>query len=177
MADFIDVPDLDEPKAEKPKGRPRKYATDAEAKSAKRAKDAERKRKARRERKSRPEADELAELQKAYADLPEVDADPDTPPAPSTQPEPVPAPMGHILLAITDTVAPFVIAKAMKRDASRLGLTASEKERLAPLADAAAEKLLAKTDPVKLFVLTVASIYFAKAQALPKLEGRPKPKP
>lgn len=173
--EFIDVPD-ETPAPEPKAGRPRKYATEAERREAKRIQDRERKKRARTKAKGRAEAgrqdasDELDELRKAYADAPEArpDAEADPVPAPGPEPEPAP-PMGHILLAITDTVAPFVIGKAMRRDTSRLALTAGEKEKLGPLADAAAEKLLAKTDPVRLFVLTVGSLYMAKAQALPKL--------
>lgn len=178
MEDFIEAPEPMEAPPPVAKGRPHKYATPEDAKAAKREQDRVRKRRERREAKGKGKAkpsgmDEVDELRKAYADLPELPEEADPVPGQGA-PEPAPAPMGHILLAITDTVAPFVIAKAMRRDASRLGLTAGEKERLAPLADAAAEKMLAKTDPVKLFILTVSSIYFAKAQALPKLPKQAK---
>ena len=157
-------------KAEK-RGRPRKYANDAERKRAARAREKARKQEA------AGDIPEIAELRKAYADAKETAPEPDPVNGPETPaPEPVAAPMGHALLSIADTLGPLLVGRAMRRDPARIRLTNDEKQRLEPLADAAAEKVLAKTDPVKLFFVTLISIYTAKAQVLPKLE-RAKSKP
>lgn len=169
------------------KGRPRKYATPEEARAAKRAKDAERKRKARERAKEAANAPsagpapdrpgpgpipegalpELEELNAAYSELPES-PDPE-PEAGETDPpsQPVAAPMGHILLSLVDAVAPVVVGKVMRRKPDVIRLTPAETERMGPLADAAADKVLAGTDPVRLFIVGMASIYLAKAQAAP----------
>ena len=165
-------------------GRPRKYATPEEAKAAKRAKDADRKRRARAKAKPAPKpapepappaassipADavpELEELNAAYSELPES-PDPE-PEAGETDPpaQPVAAPMGHILLSLVDAVVPVVVGKLTRRKPDAIRLTPAESERMGPLADAAAEKVLAGTDPVRLFIVGMASIYLAKSQAAP----------
>lgn len=167
-------------------GRPRKYATPEEAQAAKRARDRERKRRNRAKAKPAPKpapepaptpaasggipADavpELEELNAAYSELPES-PDPE-PEAGETDPpaQPVAAPMGHILLSLVDAVAPVVVGKVMRRKPDAIRLTPAETERMGPLADAAADKVLAGTDPVRLFIVGMASIYLAKAQAAP----------
>lgn len=168
-------------------GRPRKYATPEEAKAAKRAQDAERKRRQRARKADaapRPAplpppppptggpvpADavpDLDELNAAYAEMPETpDPEPEEEAGDGPAP-PVAAPMGHILLSLVDAVAPVVVAKAMRRKADAIRLSPAEMDRMGPLADAAAEKVLAGTDPVRLFIVGMASIYLAKAQAAP----------
>lgn len=179
--------DNEQPTEKSSKGRPRKYASPEEAKAAKRAQDAERKRRARKRAKPTappvappPDAPpptggpipadavpDLDELNAAYAELPET---PDPEPGEETEDGPAPpvaAPMGHILLSLVDAVAPVVVGKVMRRKPDAIRLTPAETSRMEPLADAAAEKVLAGTDPVRLFVVGMASIYLAKAQAAP----------
>lgn len=178
----IEEPASAAPVTGKRTGRPKKYRTEAERKEARNARD-----RRRRERTGTPGttdkvpkaketpvdafAAELAALKEGYAESPKVvpaqGIDGDTNEAPNTPNTPAPYVTGYMLLLITDTLFPPLVGFIFRRDASGLTLTAEERKKLEPVADAAAADVLGTLTPAQAFFGTAFALYASKIRSLP----------
>lgn len=170
------------------RGRPRKWASEAERKRAYNAARKEAREKARQEGKEPaggPPGGKQAKKQAAQGaadilneqlhEIREGYGKAETPADLAGLAPPSEAPLvvsGYLLLVAIDAIAPVVVRFLFRRDASTLALTKEERQKVEPLADSVAAELTRGLTPVQMFAGVLLSMYAAKIPHLPKLPPR-----